>query len=29
MGEGLTGKQCREQWQRATGKKIRTALGED
>jgi hypothetical protein len=29
MGEGLTGKQCREQWQRATGKKIRRALGED
>ncbi|RSH84008.1 hypothetical protein EHS25_005253 [Saitozyma podzolica] len=27
--EGITGKQCREQWQRATGKRIRNALAED
>ncbi|KAK4684767.1 hypothetical protein P7C73_g5398, partial [Tremellales sp. Uapishka_1] len=29
MGPGYTAKQCREQWGRATGKKIRKALLED
>ncbi|WVQ64283.1 uncharacterized protein L199_002445 [Kwoniella botswanensis] len=29
MGPYYTGKQCREQWQRATGKRIRKALGEE
>nr|XP_031862027.1 uncharacterized protein CI109_002440 [Kwoniella shandongensis]KAA5529099.1 hypothetical protein CI109_002440 [Kwoniella shandongensis] len=29
MGNGYTGKQCREQWQRATGKKIKKALAEE
>ncbi|WWC90204.1 uncharacterized protein L201_005137 [Kwoniella dendrophila CBS 6074] len=29
MGPNYTGKQCREQWQRATGKRIRKALEEE
>ncbi|ORY23257.1 hypothetical protein BCR39DRAFT_591012 [Naematelia encephala] len=29
MGDGTTGKMCREQWQRAMGKKIRKALMEE
>jgi hypothetical protein len=28
MGSGKTVKACREQWQRATGKKIKAALAE-
>jgi hypothetical protein len=29
VGNGATAKSCREQWQRATGKKILKALSED
>jgi len=29
MGDGATGKMCREQWQRGTGKKILKALQDD
>ena len=29
MGEGVTAKMCREQWQRGTGKRITKALQED